>query len=193
MKTLCKLALLPALGTCATLAMAEGMAVDSQTFDCIRDMTPVRGFFVSNIKGDIEGTLAIANAGSGTYPPGSVVQLVPTEVMVKHEAGFSPATRDWEFIELDVSAEGSTIRARGFVEVVNRFGGNCFACHAKANPGRDMICETGHGCDPIPLTPTMIKAIQNTDPRCDPVELPPEQIEALKQLQAALTPPADSP
>ena len=189
MKKHCKLALLTLLGACANPVTAGGITVDSQTFDCIRKMTPVRGFFVSNLQGDIEETLAVANAGSGTYPPGSVVQLVPTEVMVKHEAGVSPATRDWEFIELDVSAEGSTIRARGFVDVVNRFGGNCFACHLKANPDRDMICETGHGCDPIPLTPTMIKAIQNTDPRCEPVELPAEQIEALKQLQSALANP----
>jgi hypothetical protein len=52
-----------------------------------------------------------------------------------------------------------------------------------------MVCEQGNGCDPIPLTPDMIKAIQNTDPRCEPVALPPEQIEALKQLQAALAKP----
>jgi hypothetical protein len=109
--------------------------------------------------------------------------------MVKHKEGFSPATKDWEFIELQVSPEGSEISARGFVDVVNRLGGNCFACHVKANPGRDMVCEQGNGCDPIPLTPTMIKAIQNTDPRCEPVALPPEQIEALKQLQAAMENP----
>lgn len=193
MKKLCKLALIATLGACTNLAAAGGVAIDNETFDCIRKMTPVRGFFVGNLQGNLEDTLEIANAGSGTYPPGSVVQLVPTEVMVKHEAGFSPATRDWEFIELDVSAGGSTIRTRGFVDVVNRFGGNCFACHIKADPDRDMICETGHGCDPIPLTPTMIKAIQNTDPRCEPVELPPEQVEALKQLQAALSKPAESP
>ncbi len=47
-----------------------------------------------------------------------------------------------------------------------------------------MICEQGHGCDPIPLTPAMIKAIQNTDPRCKAVTLPVEQVEALKQLKA---------
>ena len=181
--------LLPALGLCSTMAMADGIPIDDQTFDCIRDLTPVRGFFVGNLQGNIEETVAVSTAGTGTYPAGSVVQLVPTEVMVKHEAGFSPATKDWEFIELNVSAEGSTISARGFVDVENRFGGNCFACHIKANPDRDMICETGHGCDPIPLTPTMIKAIQNTDPRCEPVALPPEQIEALQQLQAAMAKP----
>lgn len=170
-------------------SLALDQTIDDQTFSCIRDMTPVRGFYVGNLQGQLEETLAVSNAGTGTYPEGSVIQLVPTEVMVKRKEGTSPVTKDWEFIELEVSAQGSKIRARGFVDVVNRFGGNCFACHVKASAERDMVCEQGHGCDPIPLTPTMIKAIQNTDPRCEPVALPPEQIDALKKLQAALAKP----
>ena len=136
-------------------------------------MTPVRGFYVDNLNGDLKGTVAVANsANGGVYPPGSVVQLVPTEVMVKREAGFNAATKDWEFFELDVRDGKSVIRTRGFVDVVNRFGGNCFACHVKAKPEWDLICETGHGCDAIPLTTVMIKALQKTDPRCGPpVEL----------------------
>ena len=168
---------------------ATDTTIDDKTFGCIRDMTPVREFFVSNLQGNLDGTLAVSNAGTGKYPEGSVIQLVPTEVMVKREEGFSPVTKDWEFIELQVSYQGTKIVKRGTTDVVNQFGGNCFACHVKANPGRDMVCEQGNGCDPIPLTPTMIKGIQNTDPRCEPVALPPEQVEALKQLQAALAKP----
>jgi hypothetical protein len=169
-------------GVLAANAMAEPTVDD---FRCIRDMTPVRGFFVDNLDGDLEATLAIANSpDGGRYPPGSVIQLVPAEVMVKREPGFSPATNDWEFIELDVSAEGTSIRARGFVDVVNRFGGNCFACHVKARPEWDMVCEQDHGCDPIPLTRTMISAIQKTDPRCEPVELTDAEAAALQALAA---------
>jgi len=182
--------LLIAVFLMSPLTVAEELEIDSSTFECIRDMTPVRGFFVDNLQGNLEGTVKVSEAGEGVYPPGSVVQLVPGEAMIKRAKGFSPATSDWEFFELDVTAEGSSIRARGFVDVVNRFDGNCFACHIKANPGRDMICESGHGCDPIPLTPVMIKAIQNTDPRCDPVPLPAEQVEALKQLQSVMAAPA---
>jgi hypothetical protein len=189
MRSITAVGLLLALCFVGAGSRAASEAIDDETFSCIRDMTPVRGFFVSNLQGDLEATLAVSNAGTGKYPAGSVIQLVPTEVMVKHEEGFSPVTRDWEFIELEVSDQGSKILNRGTVDVVNRFGGNCFACHLKANPGRDLVCEQGHGCDPIPLTPTMIKAIQNTDPRCEPVALPPEQIEALKQLQAAMAKP----
>jgi hypothetical protein len=143
------------------------IAVDETTFDCITEMTPVRGFFVDNLLGDLDATLAVANsANGGTWPTGSMVQLVPTEVMIKQPEGTSPATNDWEFFELAVSAEGSEIVTRGFTDVVNRFGGNCLGCHIKAEPQWDMICETGHGCDPIPLTREMLTAIQQNDPRC---------------------------
>ena len=155
-------------------------------FKCIRDMHPVRGFYVDNLMGYLEETVAVAESETGgVYPPGSVVQLVPGEVMVKREPGFNAATKDWEFFELDVTAEGAAIRVRGAGEVVNQFGGNCLACHEKAKPEFDLICEQTHGCDPIPLTPVMVKAIQNTDPRCPPVEnLPADQLEALAALQA---------
>ena len=164
--------------------------ITADSFKCIRDMTPVRGFYVANLNGNLKGTLAAANTTTGAvYPPGSVVQLVPTEVMVKREPGFNAATKDWEFFELDVTNGKSTIRTRGFVDVVNRFNGNCFACHIKARPEFDLICETGHGCDPIPLTPVMVKAIQKTDPRCGaPEELTAEEAAVLKALQAAFAP-----
>ena len=189
MRSITGFGLLAMLCSIISGSWAADTTIDDKTFGCIRDMTPVREFFVSNLQGNLDGTLAVSNAGTGKYPEGSVIQLVPGEVMVKREEGFSPVTKDWEFIELQVSDQGTKIAKRGTTDVVNQFGGNCFACHVKANPGRDMVCEQGNGCDPIPLTPTMIKAIQNTDPRCEPVALPPEQLEALKQLQAALAKP----
>ena len=114
------------------------------------------------------------------------MQLVPAEAMVKREAGFNPATNDWEFFELNVSSEGTTIGKRGFAEVVNRFGGNCFACHVQAEPQWDLICDNNHGCEPIPLSRAMINAIQKTDPRCEPTELSDEDKANLKALQAAM-------
>lgn len=81
-------------------------------------MTPVRGFYVDNLSGDLDATLAVANAADGgVYPPGSVVQLVPGEAMVKRAPGFSPVTNDWEFFELDTSPAGTEIRKRGFADV----------------------------------------------------------------------------
>ena len=151
----------------ANATKADGMEITAGSFTCLTDMTPVRGFYVDNLIGELEATLAAANAAEGAgYPAGSVVQLVPTEVMVKRQEGWSPATNDWEFFELHVSADGSAIRGRGTTDVINRFGGNCLDCHILAEPQWDMICETGHGCAPIPITREQITAIQATDPRC---------------------------
>ncbi len=130
-------------------------------------MTKVRGFYVDNVLGDLDGTLKVANSkNGGSYPPGSVVQLVPTEVMVKHREGWNKATNDWEFFELNVSESGSRINVRGVTQVVNKFGGNCFECHERAKRKWDMLCETDHGCQPILLTDADIAAMQDADPRC---------------------------
>ena len=153
------------------------LAIDAGSFNCLEELTKIRHFYVDNLLGDLEATIAVAESiEGGIYPPGSVVQLVPTEVMVKHPKGFNAATRDWEFFELDVSAEGSSIRNRGFVDVVNKFGGNCFGCHIKAEPQYDLICEQDHGCDAIPVTREMIADIQATDPRCA------EEVEVTNEL-----------
>ena len=170
--------------------LAGDVPIDAKSFRCIRKMTPVRQFYVDNQKGALDATLVVANSPTGgVYPPGSVVQLIPGEAMVKHEKGFNAATRDWEFFELDVSKEGTQIRKRGFADVVNRFGGNCFGCHIAARPEWDLVCESNHGCAPIPLTRPMSGALQRTDPRCENQPLGAEDAEALKQLERLLPPP----
>ena len=166
-------------------AASAVVTIDEESFSCIREMTPVRHFYVDNLLGDIEGTLAAANSPEGAvYPTGSVVQLVPTEVMVKREPGTFMATGDWEFFELEVNDSGSTIAKRGFVDVVNRFGGNCFACHAPAKEKWDFICESGHGCEPIPINHKMTGALQRSDPRCGPAVLESGDTMALIKLKA---------
>ncbi|HXC21095.1 MAG TPA: hypothetical protein VNV13_06405, partial [Steroidobacteraceae bacterium] len=142
-------------------------AITENSFRCVTQMTHVRHYYVDNLAGNLAGTVHAAESTTGEpYPVGSVLQLVPTEVMVKREKGYNAATHDWEFFELDISADGTKIRTRGFAEVVNRFGGNCFACHIKAQPQWDLICDNSHGCDPIPLTRAMTGALARTDPRC---------------------------
>lgn len=168
---------------------ADGNVIDATSFRCITSMTPVRQFYVDNLRGDLAATLAAATSPTGAvYPPGSVIQLIPGEAMVKREKGFSAATRDWEFFELDVSKSGTQIRRRGFADVINRFGGNCFACHIAARPQWDLVCESDHGCKPIPVTRAMIGALQRTDPRCHNPAPSREDAEALRQLQKLLKP-----
>ena len=174
----------------AEASTGEGkVRADAKSFRCITEMTHVRHFYVDNLLGDLDATLAVADSATGgTYPTGSVIQLVPGEAMVKRDKGFNPVTHDWEFFELDISKDGTQIRKRGFAEVVNRFGGNCFGCHIQARPQWDFVCESDHGCAPIPLTRAMSGALQRTDPRCKATTVSPEDAEALRQLKELLKP-----
>jgi len=168
----------------------NAMDIDAKSFRCITKMTPVRQFYVDNLQGNLDATLAAANSTPGAvYPPGSVIQLIPGEAMVKRDKGFNAATHDWEFFELDVSKDGTQIRKRGTVDIVNRFGANCFDCHVPAAAQWDLVCETGHGCAPLPVTRAMIGALQRTDPRCGNQPISPEDAEAIKQLEKLLKAP----
>jgi hypothetical protein len=153
-------------GTTDTTAV-EDVVVDAADFKPLADMTRVRGFFVDNVAGDLDGTLAVANdVEGGTYPVGTVIQLIPQEAMVKRAPGFDPDSNDWEFLTLDVTATGTTIVTRGGSEVVNRFSGtSCAGCHSAAEPQFDFVCEDDHGCAPLPVGDDVIAAIQNADPR----------------------------
>lgn len=144
----------------------EDLAMTAADFVNLHDMTPVRGFFVDNRLGHLKETVAIATANKGgKYPVGTILQLVPQEAMVKRRAGFNPKTRDWEFFFLKTDATGTTIDTRGGEEVVNRFGGNCFACHLAAQGKFDLVCEKTHGCAPLPIGDDVIHAVQTADAR----------------------------
>jgi hypothetical protein len=141
--------------------------VEADDFKPLADMTPVREFFVDNVSGDLDATLEVANdPEGGAYPVGTVVQLIPTEAMVKRAPGFDPASNDWEFFTLDVTATGTTLVTRGGSEVINRFSGtSCAGCHSAAEPQFDFVCEDNHGCAPLPVGDDVIKSIQDADPR----------------------------
>jgi hypothetical protein len=145
----------------------EDVVVIAADFKPLAEMTRVRGFFVDNVAGDLDGTLAVANdPDGGTYPVGTVIQLIPQEAMVKRAPGFDPGSNDWEFFTLDVSATGTSIVTRGGSEVINRFSGtSCADCHSAAEPQFDFVCEDNHGCASLPVGDDVITAIQNADPR----------------------------
>ncbi len=168
------------------------VVVTEQSFECLHQNQKVRNMYVDNILGNLTGTLAVAKSGiGGVYPPGTVLQLIPAEAMVKRERGASPATNDWEFFALDVSKDGAKIKARGFAEMKSALGGSCLDCHSKAKPQWDMTCEQGHGCDPIVLpginVPLLTGAMQKTDPRCaSPEPLTLKELAELKRLKELL-------
>lgn len=150
-----------------TTTEVEDFVMEADDFVNIHDMTPVRGFFVDNMLGDLDATLEVANdtEGAGAYPVGTIIQLIPTEAMVKRAPGFDPGSNDWEFFQLEVTAEGTEIVTRGGAEVVNQFGGSCSGCHMLAEPRFDFVCEDDHGCEPLPIGDDVIKGVQDGDPR----------------------------
>jgi hypothetical protein len=149
-----------------TSAPAEDARLTATDFRNINTMTPINGHFIANVNGHLDEALAVARSKTGgVYPVGTLIQLVPTEAMVKRRAGFSPATRDWEFFSLDVSEKGTKILSRGGAEVLNRFGGSCASCHGLAKPEFDGVCLQDHGCDPLPIGRSIFEALQRSDPR----------------------------
>ncbi len=147
--------------------VVEDVVVDADDFKPLAEMTPVREFFVDNVAGDLDATLAVANdPEGGTYPVGTVIQLIPQEAMVKRAPGFDPGSNDWEFFTLDATAAGTTIVSRGGSEVKNGFSGqSCAECHSAADAQFDFVCEDDHGCEPLPVGDDVITAIQASDPR----------------------------
>ncbi len=145
----------------------EDLVLEDGDFGCILDWPMVRHFRITNLLGHLDEALAVANSPTGgVYPVGTVIQLIPTEVMVKRGAGFSPATNDWEFIALSVTASSTTVRSRGGVEAVGPLGSSCFGCHSLSAPQWDFVCEDTHGCDPLSFDLDTILRVQNSDPRC---------------------------
>lgn len=147
-------------------SVADFVAVASD-FECILDWPAVRNIRLTNKLGRTGEALALAeNPEPGKeFPVGTIIQLFPGEAMVKRGPDFDPDNNNWEYFELDVSSEGSVIRVRGRDDVINRFGGQCFSCHAAARDF-DFICEKERGCIPLPLTDELIEALQISDPRC---------------------------
>ena len=150
-----------------TTSSSEDFVAQADDFVNLADMTAVRDFFVDNRSGHLAEAVAIArDGGTGTYPVGTIIQLIPQEAMVKRRAGFDPGSNDWEFFELDISEEGTTIHQRGGAEIVNRFGsGSCSSCHSAAEPEYDFVCEDDHGCEPLPVSDEFIDDLQANDIR----------------------------
>ena len=149
-----------------TSTVAEDLDMKPSDFRNLSTMTSVRGFFIDNRLGHLAEALRVANSpDGGVYPVGTIVQLVPQEAMVKRRKGWNATTHDWEFFFLGTSTTGTEILTRGAKETVNRFGGNCFDCHASADPKWDFVCEQDHGCEPLPFGHDVFAAIQRADPR----------------------------
>jgi hypothetical protein len=137
-------------------------------FECVQHWPKIGNYRIVNKLGHQSEAEAVARAaGGGTFPVGTIIQLVPMEASVKRAPGFSAASHDWEFFSLGLSSSGTQILARGGdASVKNQFGSSCLNCHSKAAPQWDLLCGETHGCDPLPFSGAQLATLQDSDPRC---------------------------
>ena len=163
----------------AVFNVAQAVEVTQQDFGCLKDMTAVKHFYVDNVLGDLNATVAVAQSSQGgEYPVGSLLQQIPTEAMLKRESGFNPDTNDWEFLTLRQDSGGSQdlrnknvnvsflITQRGGAEVTNANGQSCATCHSAAPEQWDMTCGNHFECSQLATTRREMRISVFTDPRC---------------------------
>jgi hypothetical protein len=156
---------------CVSLAVtlsAEDLVITAKSFGCLLDLPKVRNTRIQNP--DPEKLMEAIQILKGSvpdkeYPTGTVLQLIPTEAMVKHDRAAFPNTNGWEFFALKVSADGTMIQDRGDKVLNTSLKKPCLDCHSPAAKF-DFVCEKRHGCAPIPVTDQQIAAMQSADPRC---------------------------
>jgi hypothetical protein len=145
------------------------VTISERSFGCIRSGTKVRNTYVWNADPKLlaEAVHILRDRVSNVeYPVGTILQLIPAEAMVKHPRSRFPDSNGWEFFALDLSPQGTKIKARGD-SVVNFIGVTCLSCHLAAATF-DFVCEKDHGCAPIPVDDKVIASRQSQDPRCPP-------------------------
>ena len=147
-------------------ATVEDFNPTAADFQCLTDWTQVNSYRIINKLGHMSEALAVANSpDGGTFPVGTIIQLIPGEASVKRAAGYSPSTDDWEFFALNTSSTGTVIAMSGTTMVSNALG-TCLSCHGKAAPQWDFVCGDTHGCPSLGLNGMQIATFQTSDPRC---------------------------
>ena len=95
------------LGFCMISSVfAEDIAVSEQNFDCILNWPKVRNTRIKHSDPEKlkEAMRIFADSiPDKEYPVGTILQLVPSEAMVKHPREAFPKTNGWEFFALDLS------------------------------------------------------------------------------------------
>lgn len=145
--------------------LPDAFSMTAEDFRCITDYEAVRGFFIGNELGRLDEAIAAAEADFAVdVPPGTVIQLIPQEAMVKGLPGSSPETDDWEFFILNPTADGTVITDRGFTDISN-VAGTCWGCHVGASD-RDGVCEQTGLCADAALPRNIVDTLVASDARC---------------------------
>ena len=156
----------------AVTLSADDLVITEKSFGCLLDLPKVRKTRIQNPDPEkLKEAIRIFSDSvpDKEYPTGTVLQLIPTEAMVKHERAAFPNTNGWEFFALKVSADGTTILDHGDKVLNASLKKPYLDCHSPAAKF-DFVCEKGHGCAPIPVTDQQIAGMQSADPRCKEVK-----------------------
>ena len=147
----------------------EDLDMRSEDFECVLNWDKVGKFRIENKLGHLEEALLAARSPTGgEFPTGTIIQIIPSEAMVKRKVGWNPVSNNWEFFRLRVSETGTRIIQRGVDTRNPLHPAPCIQCHLQADPQWDMVCAEGHGCDLLPafIDEQLIENLQQTDPRC---------------------------
>jgi hypothetical protein len=109
-------ALMTAVSLCMVCGvLADDIAVSEQSFGCINNRPKIRNTHIYNSDPEkLKEAIRIFrdSVPDTEYPVGAILQLIPTEAMVKHSRGTFAKSNDWEFFSLDVSADQRSRRKR---------------------------------------------------------------------------------
>src|SRR3974377_1887497 len=94
---------------------ADSVVITDKSFGCMLDMPKLRNTRIQNPDPEkLKEAIRIFqdSVPDKEYPTGTILQLIPTEAMVKHDRAAFPNTNGWEFFAFAVSAGGTTIHER---------------------------------------------------------------------------------
>ena len=97
----------------AVTLSGDSLLITDKSFGCMLDMPKVRNTRTQNPDPEkLNEAIRIFkdSVPDKEYPTGTILQLIPTEAMVKHDRATFPNTNGWEFFALQVSAAGTTIQ-----------------------------------------------------------------------------------
>src|ERR1700758_778615 len=101
-----RIAFVPGLGLFSICGvLADDIVVSEQTFSCILDWPKVRNTYINNADPEkLKEAIRIFrdDISDTEYPLGTILQVIPSEAMVKHQRGTFAKTNDWELFALDV-------------------------------------------------------------------------------------------
>src|SRR6202051_1503640 len=92
----------------AVTLSADDLVITEKSFGCVLDLPKVRNTRIQNSDPEkLKEAIRIFrdSVPDTEYPRGTILQLIPTEAIVKHDRAAFAKTNGWEFFALKVSPD----------------------------------------------------------------------------------------